>query len=150
LVHEDTFWSIFSSKKFRENSLPKIYLGKDRIRIRTFSKVGSGSGQKSSGSATLITRAGNGFNVKNYTALYKNKVKTKNRCNLVLIGTHTVFYSRKDVAKIYEDCCQLEETGRRILVLDYRQTDQSRLQRDKEKVSKFMAHPEVSHLRPNP
>jgi hypothetical protein len=29
LVHEDTFLSIFSSKKFREKSLPKIYLGLD-------------------------------------------------------------------------------------------------------------------------
>jgi hypothetical protein len=29
LVHEDTFWSICSSKNFREKSLPKIYLGQD-------------------------------------------------------------------------------------------------------------------------
>jgi hypothetical protein len=29
LVHEDTFWSIFSSKQFREKSWMKIYLGQD-------------------------------------------------------------------------------------------------------------------------
>jgi hypothetical protein len=41
LVHEeDTFWSIFSSKKFAENLFR--------------SGSGSGSGQKSSGSATLV------------------------------------------------------------------------------------------------
>jgi hypothetical protein len=41
LVHEDTFWSIFSSKKFRGKSLPKIYSGQI-----------SGSG---TGSTTLAT-----------------------------------------------------------------------------------------------
>jgi hypothetical protein len=50
-----------SAQKISEEVCPRIYIGKDpdpdvsksRIRIRTFSKVGSGSGQKSSGSATL-------------------------------------------------------------------------------------------------
>jgi hypothetical protein len=50
LVHEDTFWSMFLSKKFQKKVGQKFI----RVRIRTFSKVGSGSGQKSSGSATLV------------------------------------------------------------------------------------------------
>jgi hypothetical protein len=44
LVHEDTFWCIFSSKKFRQKSWPKIYLGQDPDPVK-----------KSSGSATLAT-----------------------------------------------------------------------------------------------
>jgi hypothetical protein len=48
-VHEDSFWSLFSSKKFRGKSWLKIYLGQDsdpdvfesRIRIRNTALYGS-------------------------------------------------------------------------------------------------------------
>jgi hypothetical protein len=41
LAHEDTFYSIISQKKFKKKVNRKFV--KARIRIRTFSKVGSGS-----------------------------------------------------------------------------------------------------------
>jgi hypothetical protein len=55
-----TFWFMkilfrahFHRKNFQKKVSRKFI--RVRIRIRTFSKVGSGSGQKSSGSATLLT-----------------------------------------------------------------------------------------------
>jgi hypothetical protein len=55
-VHEDTFRAYFHKKKYQEKVGRKFIMVRiqNRIRIRTFLKVGSGSGQKSSGSTTLL------------------------------------------------------------------------------------------------
>jgi hypothetical protein len=49
------FIAYFHQKEFQKKIVRKFI--RVRIRIRTFSKVGSGSGQKSSGSATLLLNA---------------------------------------------------------------------------------------------
>jgi hypothetical protein len=56
-----------------------------------------------------------------------------------------LFILRSDVGKIYEDCRELEETGRKVLVLDFREKDQAKLEKNKESVRKFVADPEVSY-----
>jgi hypothetical protein len=48
------------------------------------------------------------------------------------------------VAEIYEDCCQLEKTGRKIRVLDYKETDQADWEKMKKSVKEFLETPEVS------
>jgi hypothetical protein len=83
----------------------------------------------------------------------KNKAKThivilslkaaSNNSNSPRVIT-ALFNPRSDVAKIYKDCCQLAETGRKVLVLDYREKDRTELEKNKELVREFIVSPEVS------
>jgi hypothetical protein len=57
-----------------------------------------------------------------------------------------LFNLRSDVAKIYKDCCQLAETGRKVLVLDYREKDRTELEKNKELAREFIMSPEVSTI----
>jgi hypothetical protein len=99
------FRAYFYPKQFQKKVGRKFIMARIRIRIRTFSKVGSGTGQKSSGSTTLeitslvLNEICKDFKPKVLYLLYLNKTFTRKQkkevdcdCNFFTYLTKYVFF----------------------------------------------------------